>query len=64
MKTAISDDFPIFLHINEEIIIDRKGGETTFKQKINDHSILSFINILSIVRLGSVVFRKSCRYCL
>ena len=56
MKTAISDDFPIFLYINEEIIIDRKGGETTFKQKINDQSILSFINIISIVRLGSVVF--------
>ena len=47
MKTDISDDFPIFSYIDEEIEKDRKRKETIFKRKINDQSILIFKTILS-----------------
>ena len=48
VKRDISDHFPIFSYIDEEIILDRKGEPTIFKRKINDQFILTFKNILSI----------------
>ena len=44
----ISDHFPIFYYIDEEIILNRKGKEAILKRKINSLSILTFKNILSI----------------
>ena len=36
VKMDISDHFPIFSYLDEEIILHRKGEETIFKRKIND----------------------------
>ena len=36
MKRDISDYFPIFSYIDEEIILDKKGEQTIFKRKINN----------------------------
>lgn len=48
MKTDISDLFLTFSYMDEEIILDRKAEKTIFKRPVNDQSILTFKDILSI----------------
>lgn len=48
MKRDISDYFPIFSYINEEIILDKKGEQTILTRKINDKFVLTSENICSI----------------
>ena len=48
VKRNISDYFPIFSYIDEEIILDKKGEQTILTRKINDKFVLTFENICSI----------------
>ena len=48
MKRNISDYFPIFSYIDEEIILDKKGEQTILTRKINDKFVLTSENICSI----------------
>ena len=48
MKRDISDYFPIFSYIDEEIILDKKGEQTILTRKINDKFVLTSENICSI----------------